>query len=192
MLSYLDVLLHNAPVGKRVAVVGAGGIGFDVAEFLVEEGHSPALDLQAWLREWGVQDPAIARGGVAGVSPEPSPPARQVYLLQRKAGKPGAGLGKTTGWIHRAALKMKRVQMLAGVTYEGIDDRGLQISIDGVPQLLEVDNIVLCTGQEPLRELLEPLKAAGVTTHLIGGADVATELDAKRAIRQASETASRI
>ena len=192
VLSYLDVLLHNAPVGKRVAVVGAGGIGFDVAEFLVEEGHSPALDLQAWLREWGVQDPAIARGGVAGVSPEPSPPARQVYLLQRKAGKPGAGLGKTTGWIHRAALKMKRVQMLAGVTYEGIDDRGLQISIDGVPQLLEVDNIILCTGQEPLRELLEPLKAAGVTTHLIGGADVATELDAKRAIRQASETASRI
>ncbi len=192
VLSYLDVLLHNAPVGKRVAVVGAGGIGFDVAEFLVEEGHSPALDLPTWLREWGVQDPAIARGGVAGVSPEPSPPVRQVYLLQRRSGKPGAGLGKTTGWIHRAALKMKRVQMLAGVTYEGIDDRGLQISIDGAPQLLEVDNIILCTGQEPLRELLAPLKAAGVTTHVIGGADVATELDAKRAIRQASETASRI
>jgi len=192
VLTYVDVLLRNKPVGKRVAVVGAGGIGFDVAEFLVDDGHSPALDLQAWLREWGVQDPAIARGGVAGVSPEASPPARQVYLLQRKAGKPGAGLGKTTGWIHRAALKMKRVQMLAGVTYEGIDDRGLQISIDGVPQLLEVDHIVLCTGQEPLRELLEPLQAAGLTTHLIGGADVATELDAKRAIRQASETAARI
>jgi 2,4-dienoyl-CoA reductase (NADPH2) len=192
VLSYVDVILHNRPVGNRVAVVGAGGIGFDVAEFLVGDGHSPTLDLAAWLQEWGVGDPAVARGGVAGVKPHVAPPARQVYLLQRKAGKPGAGLGKTTGWVHRAALKMKRVEMLAGVSYDGIDDAGLHITIDNVCSVLAVDNIVLCTGQEPLRELLEPLKAAGVTTHLIGGADVATELDAKRAIRQASELAAGI
>ena len=192
VLSYVDVILHNRPVGRRVAVVGAGGIGFDVAEFLVGDGQSPTLDLAAWLQEWGVADPAVARGGVAGVKPHVAPPARQVYLLQRKAGKPGAGLGKTTGWIHRAALKMKRVEMLAGVSYDGIDDAGLHITIDNVRSVLAVDNIVLCTGQEPLRELLEPLKAAGVKTHLIGGADVATELDAKRAIRQASELAAGI
>jgi 2,4-dienoyl-CoA reductase (NADPH2) len=192
VLSYLDVLLHNKRVGRRVAVVGAGGIGFDVAEFLVHDGHSPTLDLKAWLGEWGVQDPATARGGVAGVAPVVAPPARQVYLLQRKAGKPGAGLGKTTGWIHRASLKMKRVEMLAGVTYEGIDDAGLHISIDGEHSVLAVDNVVLCTGQEPLRELLEPLKAAGATTYVIGGADVATELDAKRAIKQASTLAAAI
>ena len=191
-LSYVDVLLHNKPVGKRVAVIGAGGIGFDVAEFRVDDGHSPAFDLPAWLREWGVHDPAVARGGVAGVAPVIAPPARRVYLLQRKSGKPGAGLGKTTGWIHRATLKMKRVEMLAGVSYDGIDDAGLHISIDGASRVLEVDNVVLCTGQEPLRELLEPLKAAGVTVHVIGGADVATELDAKRAIKQASELAAAI
>ena len=192
VLSYVDVVLHGRPVGRRVAIVGAGGIGFDVAEFLVQDGHSPTLDLPAWLGEWGVADPAIARGGVAGVTPVITPPAREVYLLQRKSGKPGAGLGKTTGWIHRATLKMKRVQMLAGVTYDGIDDAGLHITIDGGRQVLAVDNVVLCTGQEPLRELLAPLRAAGVTTHLVGGADVATELDAKRAIRQASELAAGI
>ncbi|MBL8201980.1 MAG: NADPH-dependent 2,4-dienoyl-CoA reductase [Chromatiales bacterium] len=190
VLSYVDVVLHGRPVGRRVAIVGAGGIGFDVAEFLVQDGHSPTLDLPAWLKEWGVDDPARARGGVAGVTPVVTPPARQVWLLQRKSGKPGAGLGKTTGWIHRATLKMKRVQMLAGVTYERIDDAGLHITIDGERQVLAVDNVVLCTGQEPLRELLAPLQAAGVTTHLIGGADVATELDAKRAIRQGSELAA--
>ena len=192
VLSYVDVILHNRPVGKRVAVVGAGGIGFDVAEFLVGHGQSPTLDLGAWLQEWGVADPAVARGGVAGVKPHIGPPARQVYLLQRKAGKPGAGLGKTTGWIHRAALKMKRVEMLAGVSYDSIDDAGLHITIDNVRSVLAVDNIVLCTGQVPLRELLEPLKVAGVKTHVVGGADVATELDAKRAIRQASELAAGI
>jgi 2,4-dienoyl-CoA reductase (NADPH2) len=192
VLNYVDVLLHNKPVGKRVAIIGAGGIGFDVAEFLVDEGHSPTLDLHTWLREWGVRDPATARGGVAGVTPVVAPPARQVYLLQRKVGKPGAGLGKTTGWIHRAALKMKRVQMLAGVSYDGIDDGGLHISVDGVPRVLQVDHIVLCTGQEPLRELLEPLKAAGLPLHVIGGADVASELDAKRAISQATRLAAEI
>ena len=126
------------------------------------------------------------------MKPLVTPPARQVSLLQRKEGKPGAGLGKTTGWIHRATLRMKRVEMLSGVTYDGIDDRGLHISIEGVPRVLEVDHIVLCTGQEPLRELLEPLKAAGLRLHVIGGADVATELDAKRAISQATRLAAEI
>ncbi len=192
VLSYLDVLLHGKPVGKRVAVIGAGGIGFDVAEFLVHDGHSPTLDLDAWQREWGVRDPAVARGGVAGVQPEALPPARQVYLLQRKAGKPGAGLGKTTGWIHRAALNRNGVEMLAGVTYDAIDEVGLHITVGGKPRVLAVDHIVLCTGQESLRDLVEPLRTAGLKMHLIGGADVAKELDAKRAINQASRVAALI
>ncbi|GAC1624780.1 MAG: NADPH-dependent 2,4-dienoyl-CoA reductase [Nevskia sp.] len=193
VLSYIDVLRKAKPVGERVAVIGAGGIGFDIAEFLVNEGHSPTLDLQEWLAEWGVGDPAVTRGGLR--RPEISPPRRKVTLLQRKAGKPGAGLGKTTGWIHRSALKMKQVEMLAGVNYDGIDDRGLHISFGEKreqPTLIEVDNIVLCTGQEPLRELHEPLKAAGIPVHLIGGADVAAELDAKRAIDQGSRLAARL
>jgi 2,4-dienoyl-CoA reductase (NADPH2) len=145
------------------------------------------------MQEWGVTDPANTRGGV--IRPQITPPARQVYLLQRKAKKPGGGLGKTTGWIHRAALKMKQVKMLGGVNYEAIDERGLLISFGEKrekAQLLEVDNIILCTGQEPLRELHEPLKAGGIVVHLIGGADVATELDAKRAINQASRLAAEI
>ena len=193
VLSYIDVLRDAKRVGQRVAVIGAGGIGFDIAEFLVNEGHSPTLDLHEWLAEWGVGDPAQTRGGLR--RPQISPPARQVTLLQRKDGKPGAGLGKTTGWIHRSALKMKRVEMLAGVNYDGIDDRGLHISFGekhDKPTLIEVDNIVLCTGQEPLRDLHEPLQAAGVRVHLIGGADVAAELDAKRAIDQGSRLAARL
>jgi len=193
VLSYVDVLLRNKPVGKRVAVVGAGGIGFDVSEFLVGDGHSPTLDLKAWEKEWGVTDPAQERGGVARGRPQIEPPARQVYLLQRKASKPGAGLGKTTGWIHRAALQMKKVEMLAGVNYEAIDERGLLISYGEKrenAQLLEVDTVVLCSGQEPLRELEAPLLAAGLKPHRIGGADVASELDAKRAINQASRLAA--
>jgi 2,4-dienoyl-CoA reductase (NADPH2) len=193
VLSYVDVLLHGKPVGKRVAVVGAGGIGFDVSEFLVHKGQSPSLDLDAWMKEWGVGDPAKVRGGV--VRPHIEPAARQIYLLQRKQTKLGAGLGKTTGWIHRAALKMKQVEMLPGVNYEGIDDRGLHISFGDKrekPTLLEVDNVVICAGQEPLRELYEPLKAANVPVHLIGGADVAAELDAKRAINQGSRLAAEI
>ena len=189
VLSYIDVLLHKKPVGKRVAVIGAGGIGFDVAEFLVED-HSPTLDLAAWKREWGVGDPAIARGGV--VKPDVAPPARQVYLLQRKATQPGKGLGKTTGWIHRAALKKKKVEMMAGVNYDAIDARGLHVSFGEKrenPTMLEVDTIVLCAGQLPLRELVAPLAAAGVKTHLIGGAFEAGELDAKRAIDQGTRLA---
>jgi 2,4-dienoyl-CoA reductase (NADPH2) len=191
VLSYIDVLLHKKPVGKRVAVIGAGGIGFDVSEYLVHEGQSPSLDIEAWKKEWGVGDPAATRGGL--VPPEIDPPARQVYLLQRKPTTVGKGLGKTTGWIHRAALKKKRVEMIPGVNYELIDAKGLHISFGEKrekPQLLEVDTIVLCSGQEPLRELAEPLKAANVRTHLIGGADVASELDAKRAIDQGSRLAA--
>jgi len=184
VMNYLDVLTGRRSVGARVAILGAGGIGFDVAEFLAHEGHSTTLDLSAWRREWGVTDPALARGGLT--TPLPAPPAREVYLLQRKAGRPGAGLGKTTGWIHRAALKMKRVQMLPGVKYQHIDDAGLHILEGEQPRTLVVDNIVLCTGQEPRRDLEAPLRAAGVSVHLVGGADVAAELDAKHAIRQAT------
>jgi 2,4-dienoyl-CoA reductase (NADPH2) len=186
VVSYLEVLNGSRAVGRRVAIIGAGGIGFDVAEFLAHDGPSTALDRDAWRREWGVGDPSEARGGVAGVRAQPAPPAREIMLLQRKAGKPGAGLGKTTGWIHRTALKMKRVQMLGGVRYDRIDDAGLHITIADQPQTLAVDTVVLCTGQEPRRDLLAPLEAAGLKVQLIGGADVAAELDAKRAIRQAT------
>jgi 2,4-dienoyl-CoA reductase (NADPH2) len=193
VLSYIDVLLHGRPVGQRVAVVGAGGIGFDVAEFLVAGPHSPALDTTAWLREWGVTDPEKARSGLT--TPQVEPPQRQVYLLQRKAAPLGKGLGKTTGWIHRAALKSKRVEMIGGVNYEGIDAHGLTVSYGESRtgrMRIDVDNVVLCTGQEPLRELHEPLRAAGCSVHLIGGADVAGELDAKRAIEQGSRLAARL
>lgn len=199
VLSYIDVLLGRQPVGQRVALIGAGGIGFDVAEFLVTPAGHSTVDLPAWLAEWGVADPGEVRGGV--VRPQVTPPARHVTLLQRKPGKLGAGLGKTTGWIHRAALKMKNVEMLSSVNYERIganaDGSGLSLFItfgekrlDGT--VLEVDNIVLCAGQEPLRELLEPLRAAGVKTHLIGGADEASELDAKRAIDQGTRLAAMV
>ena len=189
--TYVDVLLSGRPVGRRVAVVGAGGIGFDVAGFLVHGGHGP--DLAAWMAEWGVTDPESSRGGLT--APRPPPPAREVILLQRKAARPGAGLGKTTGWIHRAALKARKVEMLGGVNYERIDDRGLTISIGKErrnERVLEVDGVVLCAGQEPLRELQGPLQAAGVRVHLIGGADVAAELDAKRAIDQGTRLAARL
>jgi len=191
VISYVDLLLHGKPAGQRVAVVGAGGIGFDVSEFLVSGGHSTTLDTEAWLREWGVADPAAARGGLG--TPEITPAARQVYLLQRKAAPLGKGLGKTTGWIHRAQLKMKRVEMIGGVNYERIDAGGLHVSFGErheKPTLLEVDTIVLCAGQEPQRALAEPLRAKGASVHLIGGADVAAELDAKRAIEQGTRLAT--
>ena len=196
VLSYIDVLRNRAQVGKKVAIIGSGGIGFDVAEFLVhEEGDSPTLDLGEWLEEWGVVDPAEARGGLAGNRTPPSPPARAITLLQRKKGKLGASLGKTTGWIHRATLKMKGVDMIGNVNYERIGDEGLLISFGEKrenPTWLDVDNVVLCAGQEPLRDLERPLKAAGIPVHVIGGADVATELDAKRAIDQGSRLAARL
>jgi 2,4-dienoyl-CoA reductase (NADPH2) len=191
VLSYIDVLRHRKPVGRKVAIIGAGGIGFDVAEFLVHDGPSPSLDPKLWAAEWGVADPALSRGGLG--KPHVAPPAREVVLLQRTAGKPGARLGKTTGWIHRATLKQKNVQMIAGVNYERIGDEGLLISHGKDredPAWLAVDHIVLCAGQEPLRELVAPLQALGVKTHLIGGAYEAAELDAKRAIDQASRLAA--
>ena len=192
VLSYVDLLRDDKPVGARVAIVGAGGIGFDVAEFLVTPpGHSPALDLQQWRAEWGVADPAEVRGGV--VRARPQPPARRVTLLQRKAGKFGRTLGKTTGWIHRATLAMKQVEMIDGVNYERIVPEGLFISFGPGRQdrrLIACDSVVLCAGQEPLRELHAPLVAAGVAVHLIGGADAAAELDAKRAIAQGTQLAA--
>jgi 2,4-dienoyl-CoA reductase (NADPH2) len=190
-LGYVDVL-RGAPVGRRVAVIGAGGIGFDVAEYLVHRGQSPTEDLALWRREWGVGDPLSEPGGLAAPGPRPEPPAREVWLLQRKAEKPGRGLGKTTGWIHRAALQMKGVRMLGGVTYREITEAGLWIERDGKPELLEVDDVVLCAGQVPQRSLADRLIEAGRAVHVIGGADVAAELDAKRAIDQAYRLATRL
>ena len=192
VLSYIDVLRGNAPVGNRVAVVGAGGIGFDVAEFLVT-GESPTENLAEWLEEWGVADPAEARGGVSPEGPQPEPPVRQVTLLQRKAEKPGRRLGKTTGWIHRATLQMKGVKMIGGVNYERINASGLHVSFGEArenPTLIEADTIVFCAGQLPERGLADVLIADGIEPIVIGGADVAAELDAKRAIDQGTRVAA--
>jgi 2,4-dienoyl-CoA reductase (NADPH2) len=194
VLSYIDVLSKGVPVGKRVAIVGAGGIGFDVAEFLLQDGESSTLHLDEWLAEWGVVDPSETRGGVAPDRRQAKHPVREITLLQRKAGKHGAKLGKTTGWIHRATLKMNNVRMIGDVNYERIGDEGLLITYGEKhedPTWLDVDNIVMCAGQTSLRELQEPLDSAGITTHVIGGADVASELDAKRAIDQGSRLAAR-
>lgn len=188
-LGYIDVL-NGAPVGRRVAIIGAGGIGFDMAEYLVHKGASPALDPALWRREWGVGDPAETRGGLA--EPQPEPPAREVWLLQRKAEKPGRGLGKTTGWIHRAALAAKGVRMIGGVTYDRIIPEGLVIRRDGAEELIPADTVVLCAGQEPARGLADLLAQAGIPHHVIGGADVAAELDAKRAIDQGARLAARL
>ena len=193
VLSYIDVLAGKAPVGKTVAVVGAGGIGFDVSEFLVHEGHSPTESIPDWLREWGVTDPAQARGGLAPEGPRPEAPARQVTLLQRKAERPGKRLGKTTGWIHRAALQMKNVQMIGGVNYERIDDDGLHITFGEArenPRVIPAETVVLCAGQLSERSLADALAERGITAHVIGGADVAAELDAKRAIDQGTRLAA--
>jgi 2,4-dienoyl-CoA reductase (NADPH2) len=193
VLGYLDVLLERKSVGQSVAVIGAGGIGFDVSEFLVHQGVASSQDRDAFWKEWGIDSDLQARGGVAGVTPAPHAPKRQVFLLQRKKSKVGDGLGKTTGWIHRAGLKNKRVQMLNSVEYLKIDDSGLHIRIgEGEPQVLPVDNVVICAGQDPLRELQDGLLAAGQSVHLIGGADVAAELDAKRAINQGSRLAAQL
>jgi 2,4-dienoyl-CoA reductase (NADPH2) len=193
VLSYIDVLRGKVPVGKRVAIVGAGGIGFDVAEYLSTGGHSSTLDLQEWLEEWGVVDPSENRGGISPDGPQVPTPEREITLLQRSAGKPGARLGKTTGWIHRASLKMRQVRMMNDIHYERIEDRGLLITHGkdrSDPVWLEVDNIILCAGQVPLRNLADPLRAAGIATHIIGGADEASELDAKRAINQGCRLAA--
>ncbi|MCP9270824.1 NADPH-dependent 2,4-dienoyl-CoA reductase [Mycolicibacterium arenosum] len=191
VLSYADALL-GAPVGESVAVVGAGGIGFDVSEFLVTD-QSPTLNLKEWKAEWGAGDPQEARGGL--LTPIPVKPARQVYLLQRTTGPQGRRLGKTTGWVHRASLKAKGVEQLSGVNYERIDDDGLHISFGSKhahARTLAVDNVIICAGQDSVRELESALRENGIEPHVIGGAAVAAELDAKRAIRQGTELAARL
>ncbi|WP_306044469.1 NADPH-dependent 2,4-dienoyl-CoA reductase [Nioella sp. MMSF_3534] len=193
VLSYIDVLSKKAPVGEKVAIIGAGGIGFDVAEYLVHEGESPTENLDLWKQEWGVGDPSTDRGGLAASGPKPEAPARQVTLLQRKNERLGKRLGKTTGWIHRAALKMKAVEMVGGVNYERIDADGLHVSYGEArenPTLIAADTIVLCAGQLSERSLADRLEAAGKSVHVIGGADVAAELDAKRAINQGARLAA--
>ncbi|MGW3680034.1 oxidoreductase [Streptomyces prasinus] len=188
VLGYLDVLRDGAPVGDRVAVLGAGGIGFDVAEFLTDGGDKAHEDPETYFRQWGVDMDHRTPGGLT--APERPAPPRTVHLLQRKTTKVGAGLGKTTGWIHRTELKHRGVTMVPGVRYDRIDDAGLHLTVDGESTVLEVDTIVLCTGQEPRRDLYEELVAAGRSVHLIGGADVAAELDAKRAVKQGTEVAA--
>ncbi|MYT75194.1 MULTISPECIES: NADPH-dependent 2,4-dienoyl-CoA reductase [unclassified Streptomyces] len=188
VVGYLDVLRRGAPVGDRVAVIGAGGIGFDVAEYLTDGGEQASQDPATYFRLWGVDMDYADRGGLT--RPERPAPPRQVHLVQRKTSKVGAGLGKTTGWIHRTELRHRGVTMIAGATYDLIDDAGLHITVDGEQSLIPVDTVVLCAGQEPLRSLYDDLVAAGRTPHLIGGADVAAELDAKRAIKQGTEVAA--
>lgn len=190
VLSYIDVLLHKKPVGQRVAIIGAGGIGFDVAEYLSHEGESPSLNMKHFMKEWGVDPTYQNPGGVK--QPEPDPSHREIYLFQRSEGKPGKGLGKTTGWIHRSSLKMKRVKMMGGITYHKIDDQGLHVTMEGEQRVLDVDNVIICAGQVVYRELQDPLVQAQVSTHLIGGAELAAELDAKGAIKQGAELAARL
>ena len=189
VLNYLDVM-SGAEVGQKVAVIGAGGIGFDISEYLIHQGESTSLNIPAFMQEWGVDMTMDARGGVEKMTPVFEPAAREVYLLQRKKSKVGAQLGKTTGWIHRADLAKKGVNMLNNCEYLKIDDEGLHLLVNGEPQTLAVDNVIVCAGQEPRRELVEQIK--NVAVHLIGGADVASELDAKRAIDQGTRLAADI
>jgi len=188
VLSYRDVI-QGAAVGKTVAIIGAGGIGFDVAEYLSHEGIATSLDIRAFMAEWGVDMTFKARGGVEGMTPDISPSPREITLLQRKASKIGAGLGKTSGWVHRTGLKKKGVTMIAGCEYHKIDDQGLHYSAGGETYILEVDHVIICAGQTPLRDLVDGLEKP---YHLIGGADVAAELDAKRAIDQGTRLAADI
>lgn len=191
VLSYIDVVQDEKPVGQKVAIIGAGGIGFDVAELLAHQGVSPSLDVELFNKEWGVDTDYQQRGAYTHADPEA--PARQITMLQRKEGKMGANLGKTTGWIHRASLKMKSVQMIRGVEYTKIDDRGLHFTIQGgEPQVIECDNVVVCAGQLSRKDLLAGLEDQGMKVHLIGGSKLAGELDAKRAIREGFELAADI
>ncbi len=190
VLSYLNVLRDHAPVGQNVAIIGAGGIGFDVAEYLTEP-ESLTLQPEHWLKDWGIDKTYQQRGALLA-EPVVEAAPRKVFLLQRKSSKVGAGLGKTTGWIHRSSLKKKNVEMFSAVQYDKVDDNGLWITLDGQQRCLAVDNVVVCAGQESERTLFEQLKDSGLSVHLIGGADVAAELDAKRAIRQGAELAARL
>ncbi|CAM1372006.1 2,4-dienoyl-CoA reductase [Tenacibaculum litopenaei] len=190
VLTYIDVLKHKKKVGKRVAVIGAGGIGFDVSEYLTHEGESTSQNIDAWLREWGIDKSLKARSGIEGMTPEVHPSPREIFMFKRSKGKFGGNLGKTTGWIHRANLKKKNVQFINEVQYTKIDDRGLHYVQGEEQKVLEVDHVIVCAGQVPFKELYEPLTAKGSSVHLIGGADVASELDAKRAINQGSRVAA--
>jgi 2,4-dienoyl-CoA reductase (NADPH2) len=187
VLSYIDVIKLKKPVGKRVTIIGAGGIGFDTSEYLSHGKQTPSVDIPAFMKEWGIDMSLQARGGVEGMQPQPEASPREIFLLQRKSSKVGAGLGKTTGWAHRAGLMMKGVNMIAGASYEKIDEQGLHIRVNDEAQVLEVDNIIICAGQEPLRALVDGLSKPH---HLIGGADEAAELDAKRAIDQGTRLAA--
>lgn len=192
VLNYIDVLKHKKPVGKRVAVIGAGGIGFDVSEYLVHEGESSTLNAEQWYKDWGVDTSVSTPGGVEGVQKKPHAPAREVFLLQRKEEAVGKRLGKTSGWVHRTTLLDRQVEFVAGATYDKISDQGLHATIAGTERLFEVDNVIVCAGQNPLRELFDKVEAGGVSIELIGGADVAAELDAKRAIRQGTIAAAAV
>ena len=190
VLSYIDVLKLKKPVGKRVAVIGAGGIGFDVSEYLSHEGESTALNIDSWLKEWGIDKTLEARSGIEGVEAKIPESPREIFMLKRSKGKFGGSLGKTTGWIHRTSLKNKKVQFINQVQYTKIEDDGLHYIQNGEPKVLAVDNIIICAGQLPLKDLLQPLEAQGLKVHVVGGADLAAELDAKRAIDQASRLAA--
>lgn len=195
VLTYVDVLRGHAPVGKTVAIVGAGGIGFDVAEFLSQDGQSATLNISDWKTEWGISDPEIDRAGLAARGPQPQKPARQITLLQRKAQKLGRGLGKTTGWIHRANLQMKNVKMIGGVNYERIDSEGLHVSYGEAhtnPHIIVAENVVLCAGQVRARSLVDVLRQQEIKTYVVGGAELSTELDAKRAIDQGARVAANL
>ena len=191
VLDYAQVLYENAAVGNKVAIVGAGGIGFDMAEFLAHQGESPSQDIELYMKEWGV-DMDYAKGGSLAESPLPEPSAREIYLLKRSKGKHGKTLGKTTGWIHRSSLAMKKVNMIGQVVYDKFDDEGLHIVVGEEKRVLDVDNIIICAGQEPLNDLQEALEKANIKVHLIGGSKEAAELDAKRAINEASYLAASI
>ncbi|MBJ8924801.1 NADPH-dependent 2,4-dienoyl-CoA reductase [Citrobacter sp. FDAARGOS_156] len=192
VLSYLDVLRDKTPVGKRVAIVGCGGIGFDTAMYLSQPGDPTSQNIAEFCVEWGIDTSLQQPGGLRPEGPHLPRSPRQIVMLQRKASKPGQGLGKTTGWIHRATLLSRGVKMIPAVSYQKIDDDGLHVMINGELQILNVDHVVICAGQEPRRELVDPLHAAGKTVHLIGGCDVAMELDARRAIAQGTRLALEI
>jgi len=192
VLSYLDVLKHKKPVGKRVAVIGAGGIGFDVSEYLTHEGESTALNIDSWLKEWGIDKSLEARAGIENVIPVFDTSPREIFMFKRSKGKFGGDLGKTTGWIHRSTLKKKKVQFIGGISYTKIDEKGLHYVQDEEAKILEVDNIVICAGQAPFKELYQPLLDAGKIVHVIGGADFASELDAKIAINQGARLAAKL
>jgi len=192
VLSYIDVLKHKKTVGKKVAVIGAGGIGFDVSEYLSHDGESSSQNIDAWLKEWGIDKSLESRSGIEGVKPDFHPSVREIFMFKRSKGKFGGNLGKTTGWIHRSNLKKKNVQFIGEVTYSKIDDQGLHYIQNEKQKILDVDHVIICAGQTPFKELYQPLLDIGKNVNVIGGADFASELDAKRAIDQGSRLAAKI